>query len=317
MTTVPDQTVHDADIADHLSDTNRVSVGRPILIMLDGRDANKRHRIDKAELTLGRDQQSDVVLADNKCSRHHAKLHYSNFDKTCDTPQIEIEDLKSTNGVFVNGVKIERHKLNDRDKILLGSSLIGFFLRDESELEADQRLLFLASNDALTGLKNRGAFNMEVQREFERGRRYTRNVSLVLFDIDHFKRFNDTYGHQMGDFVLQELGRLVQSKIRGNDIAARYGGEEFAIILPETGIDGALIQAERLRASIANHAFSRDGTSFNITVSLGIAAIEPAIVSTDDFIRWADRALYRSKAEGRNRVSFARENKIYDAAVTV
>ena len=151
---------------------------------------------------------------------------------------------------------------------------------------------------------------MEFRKEFERARRYTRQLSLVIFDIDHFKRFNDTYGHQVGDFVLRELGAIARANTRNHDVGARYGGEEFAIILPETAMEGALIQAERLRVAVQRHHFTNDETSFTLSVSLGIASLEEDMVRPEMLIQAADRALYQAKAEGRNCICWYRNGVI-------
>ena len=316
MSTHPDKTLFDHDIADHLEETTRSWSERPILVMLDGSDINRRFPIDKREVAIGRDIMSDIVLHDSRCSRHHAKLTYRNFEQTAEAPEIMLSDLDSTNGSFVNGVRVHEYILHDRDKILLGSSLFGFFMRDESELEADERLYVQARMDALTGILNRGVFNVELPKEFERACRYSRELSLVMFDIDHFKRFNDSYGHQMGDFVLQELGHIIKTNIRGHDLGARYGGEEFAIILPETSLEGALIQAERLRSAVNKHAFARDETSFCLSISLGLVALEPGIHDVEEFIRAADQALYQAKAEGRNCICWSRNGRIHTGTTT-
>lgn len=316
MSTHPEKTVFDHDLGDHLGDATKIYSQRPVFIVLDGSEVNRRYRIDKLKITIGRDVLNDIVLHDTRCSRHHASLIYKNYEHAGDAPEIVLRDQKSTNGAFVNGERISEHRLRDHDKILLGSTLFGFFLRDECELEADQRLYHLARNDALTGLLNRGVFNMEMQKEFDRAWRYGRELALVIFDIDHFKRFNDSYGHPMGDFVLQELGCIVRANIRGNDIGARYGGEEFAIILPETSLEGALIQAERLRVAVNKHDFSKDGTTFKISVSLGIAAVEPNLRHVEDLIKAADRALYQAKAEGRNCVCWYRNSQISSPSAT-
>lgn len=314
MSTIPDKTVFDGKIADNLDETVSTYVRRPVLITLDGTDVNRRYRIDRKEMSLGRDLMCDITLNDIKCSRHHARITYVNFDQPEETPEIILNDLKSTNGSFINGERINEHKLKDRDKILFGSTLMGFCLRDDSELKADQELYMMASCDALTGLRNRGVFNMELQREFDRSRRYSRSLSLVMCDIDHFKTFNDTYGHQMGDFVLKELGKLVRANIRSNDVGCRYGGEEFAIILPETSLEGAMIQAERLRISVNHHSFQRDSTSLNISISVGIAMVESTMHRMEDLISATDKCLYQSKAEGRNCTSYWRRGKIYSAS---
>lgn len=314
MSTIPEKTVFDDEIADNLDETVQTYVKRPVLITLDGTDINRRYRIDRKEMSLGRDLMCDITLNDIKCSRHHARLIYNNFDRPEENPEILLTDLKSTNGSFINGVRIKEHSFKDRDKILFGSTLMGFCLRDESELKADQELYMMASCDALTSLRNRGVFNMELQREFDRSRRYSRSLSLVMFDIDHFKTFNDTYGHQMGDYVLKELGDIVRTNIRSNDVGCRYGGEEFAIILPETSLEGAMIQAERLRIAVNHHSFQRDGTSLNISVSVGISMAETTMHRMEDLISATDKCLYQSKADGRNRTSYWRRGKIYSAS---
>lgn len=311
MSTLPEKTIYDHDIGNHVDETAQSGAERPILIPLDGGDSSQRIRIDKPEMVLGRDVTCDIVLHDTRCSRRHAKLIYRNFDRETEQPVVVFCDNGSTNGAFVNGNRVTADTLlRDRDKILLGSTVLGFFLRDEWELAAEQKLYTLARVDALTGLLNRGVLNLELQKEFERAQRYGRALTLVMFDIDLFKRFNDTYGHQMGDFVLSELGSLVKANIRNNDIGARYGGEEFTIILPETPLDGALIQAGRLRNAILAHEFIKDEVTVKITVSMGLASIEPGIGHIDELVRRSDQALYHAKHSGRNCVCWMRNGQL-------
>ncbi len=308
MATLSDQTVYDDE--GEFEETERVSVERPVLILLEGNGVNRRQPVDKPTMTMGRDTANEIVLRDTRCSRRHARLDYLNYTQSGEPPQIHLHDLGSTNGTYVNGTRVQTHTLHDRDKIMIGSTIFGFFLRDEAEIAADQQLFQMASKDALTGLSNRGVFNMELEKEFDRVRRYNRSLSLVIFDIDHFKRFNDTYGHQMGDTVLREIGRLTKGNIRFNDMAARYGGEEFTIILPETAIDGALIQAERMRQAVQQCRIPNGSTTISITISVGVAQVQAGMTSTEDLIRGADRALYHAKAEGRNRVCWLNGDRL-------
>lgn len=310
-TTPPiEQTVFDETGPD-LNDARRLSVDYPILMVLEGGDLKTRFRIDEPEMIIGRDIASRLHIADPKISRKHARLTYANFGVRAEEPAILLEDLGSTNGTFVNGSKITGQvQLRDRDKITVGSVMFGFFIRDETTMRADESLIRLASVDALTGLSNRGVFNLEVQREFDRARRYRRELSLVLFDIDHFKRFNDTYGHKVGDDVLRHIGRITIQNCRTNDIATRYGGEEFAIILPETPMERALIQAERLRKSILAFPMPTGETAITITVSVGLAMLEPEMTEPGELIESADRALYRAKESGRNQVCWNRIHAI-------
>lgn len=318
MSNTPDKTIFDDEVVQNLEENTRASVECPVLFLLSNQNMNQRYRIDKPQLNIGRDVlHNDITLNDYRCSRRHARVLYKNIEEGNQTPLVVLEDLNSTNGSFVNGVRVSgQHELKDRDKILVGSTMFGFFLRDESEIEADKRLLNLATTDALTGLNNRGVFNVEIQKEVDRAQRYGRPLSLVMFDIDHFKKFNDTYGHQIGDFVLQEMGRLILINTRSNDTSSRYGGEEFALILPETNMEGALIQAERLRSAVRNHPFTTDRTCFNITVSVGVASLEEDIRDARMLIQRADEALYNAKAEGRNRVCWFKDGQIHSREVT-
>ena len=171
----------------------------------------------------------------------------------------------------------------------------------ESLLEANARLAALASQDGLTGLKNRRAFEERMVEELARIRRTGQPVSLLLLDIDHFKAFNDSFGHPRGDDVLRAVARLFSRAIRDSDVAVRFGGEEFAIILPNTGVEGAVQMGERLRLAIEEAPWSERG----ITVSVGAATAETHTVGLDALLEHADRALYRSKQAGRNRVTLA------------
>ncbi len=174
-------------------------------------------------------------------------------------------------------------------------------VNQESLLEANARLAALASHDALTGLKNRRAFEERMVEELARIRRTGQPVTLLLLDIDHFKSFNDSFGHPRGDVVLRDVARLLSRAIRDTDIAARYGGEEFAIVLPNTGIEGAYEMGERLRRTIEEAPWAERA----ITISVGAATAEHHGADLAELLEQADRALYRSKQGGRNRVTFA------------
>jgi len=167
-----------------------------------------------------------------------------------------------------------------------------------------QKMEKLATTDGLTGLNNHRNFQDLLAKEIERSRRYKRPLSLLLLDIDHFKSFNDTYGHPVGDLVLKEIAVCIRKSIRVNDIPARYGGEEFVVIVPEETQPGALTVAERIRSTIEKHVIVSLGRQLKVTVSIGCATY-PAHASTQQtFIDNADKALYFSKENGRNRITF-------------
>jgi len=165
------------------------------------------------------------------------------------------------------------------------------------------QLYELAVVDGLTRLYVLRFFDVRLDDEIERSRRFNTEFSVVMMDIDDFKMLNDTYGHVVGDQVLREVGRVVRSQMRGVDTAARYGGEEFAMVLPRTDMVSAYNQAERIRALLAELEIDADGTAVEVTASFGIAAFpESQAADAEDLVRRADRALYRAKKTGKNRV---------------
>jgi two-component system cell cycle response regulator len=174
----------------------------------------------------------------------------------------------------------------------------------ESTRADNRRLEALATTDPLTRLLNRRALLERLSREVDRAKRYESMLTLLLLDIDHFKRINDERGHLVGDGVLRQIGALVEASVRTVDIAARYGGEEFVLILPETSQEGGIIFAERLRESIERYPFDASGEEpLHLTASIGVATFpSPRVDSTEDLFARADEALYRAKSSGRNQV---------------
>ncbi len=170
--------------------------------------------------------------------------------------------------------------------------------------QANQNLKKLAYRDGLTGLYNKRYFHKVCTTELERSIRYKLPFSLLILDIDFFKKVNDTYGHPAGDMVLEKISNSILRLIRNCDIAARVGGEEFAIILPETGLKGANVLAQRLRRGIEQEKFTAKETDISITISIGLTATELAKkeLSVETFIKQSDQALYKAKQNGRNRV---------------
>ena len=166
-----------------------------------------------------------------------------------------------------------------------------------------QQLQELSMTDGLTSLRNRRAFDEQLPSALEHARRYQRPLSLAVVDIDHFKSINDTFGHDTGDAILRSVAQLVSSNTRQTDYAARVGGEEFAVLLPETALFEGLQFAEKLRSSVAGTTIRVGDTGHNVTVSIGLANVPHSQVrDANELYRAADQALYRAKANGRNRV---------------
>lgn len=171
---------------------------------------------------------------------------------------------------------------------------------------ANTKLQELALRDGLTGLLNRRYWESCLEREFARHQRYDNPVSLVIFDIDHFKRVNDTYGHQTGDEVIRETARITSQLVRETDFAGRYGGEEFVVLLPGTTLDGAAQFAERLRSSIERQQLDYQGSPLTFTISLGVATLTDDMAGYLTLLERADKALYQSKEGGRTQVTLSR-----------
>ncbi|MGD0585547.1 MAG: diguanylate cyclase [Oryzomonas sp.] len=173
----------------------------------------------------------------------------------------------------------------------------------------NELLLELSNTDHLTGLFNRRYLMDALEKEFQRNLRKGGNLSLIILDIDHFKKVNDTYDHLQGDVVLNKVALQLQKELRSYDIAARYGGEEFVALLPDAMLKEALFVAERVRQAVQGTKFSGALASLSITVSMGIATLPtPDGTTVDNFIKMADDALYLAKANGRNRVEYLTNN---------
>jgi diguanylate cyclase len=168
---------------------------------------------------------------------------------------------------------------------------------------ANDKLERISKTDGLTGLLDRKAWEYQLTNEFYRLQRYQEECSLIIFDIDHFKKVNDSYGHSAGDEVIKYVAKITQQCIRKTDFAGRYGGEKYVILLPHTAVSAAEILAERIRKKIESATISYEGLSIKITVSFGLSQYNDSLKSATAWIDSADKALYISKENGRNQVS--------------
>ena len=159
----------------------------------------------------------------------------------------------------------------------------------------------------MTKLFSHHFFQKNLEEEIARAHRYGATFSLIMLDIDHFKKFNDTYGHLQGDVIIKEIANIMRHSVRSIDLTARYGGEEFAVVLPEVDIRGAAVVAERLRGGVESFAFPGEEEPLHVTISVGVAEFKPdRMRSSSQLIAEADKALYQSKEMGRNRVTLQR-----------
>ena len=256
----------------------------------------KRFVLDKSPTRVGRGADSAIVLEGDSVSRRHAHLERR-------AGAWYVVDDGSTNGTYVNEEQISREQLLvNGDRIKVGPSILKFLSGADAEAKYHEEIYRMTIVDGLTQIHNKRALFEALEKELMRARRYERDLALLMFDIDFFKRINDQYGHLAGDHVLRELARIVQERIRREEVFARYGGEEFVILLPETPLPGAAALAESLRARVANHAFVFQGERIPVTVSIGTALLGENDKVASDLIQRADEKLYEAKRGGRNRV---------------
>jgi diguanylate cyclase (GGDEF)-like protein len=255
----------------------------------------KRFVLDKNPVRLGRGADNHIVLEGDSISRRHAHIDRRGGDW-------HIVDDGSTNGTYVNEEQIAREvRLSNADRVKIGPTILKFLSGADAEAKYHEEIYNMTIIDGLTQIYNKRALFEALEREVIRARRHDRDLSVVMLDIDHFKRINDQYGHLAGDYALRELARVIQERIRRDEVFARYGGEEFAILLPETPLEGTSALAESLRSRIEQHNFVFQGERMPMTISLGCALLTEGD-SAKDLIQRADEKLYEAKRAGRNRV---------------
>jgi diguanylate cyclase (GGDEF)-like protein len=275
----------------------RVDSGEACLVLVypPGPDMGKRFPLQRNEVVLGRGSDCDIQVDRDSVSRRHARV-FRNGE------QWMFEDLGSTNGSYVNDVPVQRSILRDSDFLKIGAAIFKFLSGAGVEAAYHEEIYRMTIIDGLTGAHNKRSFLEFLEREIARCARHRRPLSLLMFDIDHFKSINDTHGHLTGDYVLKEMSKRLLGRIRREELLARYAGEEFATVLPETDNAGAMIFGEQIRRLVADEPFEYEGDRFPVTISVGVATVEGEDVDTTAFIKMADDNLYRAKREGRNKV---------------
>jgi diguanylate cyclase (GGDEF)-like protein len=262
------------------------------LVVIYGLELGRKFNLDTPNVILGRSSKADVQIDQESVSRNHAKI--INTGKS-----MILRDLGSTNGTYVNDQLIDEYVLRDSDLVKIGRTIFKFLSGGNVENAYHEEIYRLTTVDGLTQIHNRRYFLEQLEREVSRARRYRRDLSLILFDIDRFKSINDNHGHLAGDYVLTQLASVVRGKIRREDLFARYGGEEFAIVLPETDSPSAAAFAEKVRRLIEKAPFKFEDTLLRITVSVGVASLAEEIDSTE-LVKRTDDKLYEAKEAGRN-----------------
>lgn len=276
----------------------------PALVVLMGPTGyvGKQFPLTQSEVIVGRSVESQIFIDDKSVSRSHARINVAGTE-------VVIFDMGSSNKTMVNGVTLNPMtpcRLKNNDQIKTGNVIFKYLERGNLEAVANKELNEKAEKDALTGAYSKGALLEKGPEAVKRAEMLGEEVSVLVFDIDFFKKVNDKYGHAAGDYVLKTLSAIVSQKmVRAHDYFARYGGEEFVIILQSTPIKTALEVAERIRTTIETSQFVFENTRIPVTISVGAASRLPNENDWDRFFKRADESLYISKQSGRNRVTAA------------
>ena len=273
--------------------------GDACIVVIYGPEIGRRVALGMAAFEIGRSSKTELFIDQESISRHHARI-------TFDGEGYLITDLGSTNGTFVNDAPVTaRHesKLRDGDQIQIGRSILKFMTGENIEAHYHEEIYRLMTIDGLTQIFNRRYFDEALEREFNRAKRYARDLSLIALDIDHFKRINDSLGHLAGDNLLRQLVAALRPKLRREDLFARTGGEEFAVLLPEISLDVARGVAEKLRRFAESAELRYEQKPIPCTVSLGVSTVVASDESGGALYKRADEKLYAAKAGGRNRVA--------------
>jgi len=267
-----------------------------LLIVLSGARIGTRSVLAESAVDIGRGSACQLILDADSVSRRHARIEWNG-------QQHRLVDLGSTNGTFVNGSRVKEALLRDGDRIGIGKALLKYLAGGNIEGAYHEEIQRLMRFDALTGVFNKRHFEESLRLAVFTTRTSPKPVSLIVFDLDHFKRINDKHGHMAGDHVLCEMAKVVKDTLYPDQVFGRVGGEEFAVLWEGTGLRAAIDHAERIRTRIAGHRFNFEGSNLPVTVSLGVAERPVGLEEEPERLyERADEKLYQAKAGGRNRV---------------
>ena len=298
-----DSTIVLKDIKSALGSAESEAKNQPPALLIVGGDLNGTlFDLLEKEITAGRNSNNQIQLEFGGISRNHFKI-------VMEESTVVIEDLGSKNGTFVNNKKISGPTtLEKGDMIKIGSIALKYLPKGDPERLTYDKLKQEANTDKHTGCFNKSYFNKALENEISNCKTTGNPLSLIIFDLDHFKHLNDNFGHDAGDFVLKELAELIRANgVRELDIFARYGGEEFVILLPKTNIKNSFEIAERLRTLIEKHQFVYEGKEMPVTASIGLADYRKGVKTGTDLFKRADESVYQAKKGGRNQVKFYRD----------
>ncbi len=298
-----DSTIVLTDIQAALGAAESEAAKKPASLLVVGGELNGTiFDLTGKEVTAGRSADNTIPLEFNGISRYHFKIVCKG-----ETEHV-VMDAGSKNGTYLNNKKLEGESLLQKgDTIKIGSIALKYLPKGDPERLTYDKLQHEANTDGLTRCYNKSYFNNRIDLEVKKSKVNGQPLSLVIFDLDHFKKLNDNYGHDAGDFVLKEMAEVIRNHgVRENDVFARYGGEEFVILLPNTNLKQGFEIAERLRKLVEQHEFIYENQRLPVTASIGVADYRQGVSNGTDLFKRADEAVYKSKEGGRNQVNFYR-----------
>ena len=258
-----------------------------------------------SQITLGRSPDADIQVVDTGISRNHINIHF-------DGVSVIVKDLESANGTYINGAKLNgKVEIKNGDQISIGvSTVLKFSLNNQLDTEYKDYIEEQLSKDILTKAYNRKAFAHFLNSAFIAAKRDFSSICLFMIDVDNFKTINDTYGHQVGDRILQHISDKLIQTVRSADIVCRYGGDEFAIVCPNISSLQGLQLAEQVRTNVEAMQFTAGEKKLKTTLSIGVSNFpDNNIQCVSQLIAYADKAMYKAKRKGRNQIGVIREEQ--------
>ncbi len=288
----------EATVTKDTANTQETSDQTGCLLQIHPLDLNHQlFELTESSVVVGRENTAGLCIADSSVSRKHAIIERS-------AEGYQVTDLNSTNGTCVNETRVESSRLVPGDRVQFGGFIYKFLSSNHIELQYHEAVYSMMTRDGLTGTLNKRYFLDIIGREFQKSCHRGTPLSLILFDIDHFKSVNDTHGHLAGDEVLKEMGRRIGNVVADHDVFARYGGEEFAILLTSVSLEETVDVAERCRLAVESETFPTSVGPLPITISVGVAEFAALTQpkNANELVQAADEKLYVAKRSGRNRV---------------
>lgn len=296
-------TVVITDIRKALAASEDEAKQKPACLLVVGGELNgSLFNLEMGETVVGRNPDCTISLDFHGVSRKHFTINVSESE-------VVLTDLGSANGTYLNNLKLSDPVVLKRaDMIKIGAIAMKFLPKGDPERLTYDKLHEEAHTDGLTKCYNKMYFNNQLELEVKKSKVTGKPLTLIIFDLDHFRNLNNNFGHDAGDYVLREKAQIIrEGGIRQGDIFARYGGEEFCILLPNTNLKQGFEIAERLRKLVEKHEFTYDGKRLPVTASIGIADYRMGVNNGTDLFKRADSAVYKSKDGGRNQVNFYKD----------